>query len=145
MIALCRPALSGGWTMCTALLARWSIHPEAGEAGERVRARRGYELGEDSDRAGCDLGEAGVADGDDPTAAPRGQRAVAGVQVAPRLPGGGADGDAVAARAPAGQGGVLAGASRIIAVDVNPQKLALAEKFGATDVIDSTKSNGRCT
>jgi len=32
---------------------------------------------------------------------------------------------------------VLAGASRIIAVDVNPQKLALARTFGATDVIDA--------
>jgi Zn-dependent alcohol dehydrogenase len=39
------------------------------------------------------------------------------------------------------QGGVLAGASRIVAVDVNPQKLALAKIFGATDVIDSTKAN----
>jgi S-(hydroxymethyl)glutathione dehydrogenase/alcohol dehydrogenase len=36
------------------------------------------------------------------------------------------------------QGGVLAGASRIIAVDVNAQKLALARTFGATDVIDAT-------
>ena len=35
------------------------------------------------------------------------------------------------------QGGVLAGASRIIAVDLNPQKLALARTFGATDVIDA--------
>ena len=39
------------------------------------------------------------------------------------------------------QGGVLAGASRIVAVDVNPQKLALAKTFGATDVIDSTKTD----
>jgi Zn-dependent alcohol dehydrogenase len=39
------------------------------------------------------------------------------------------------------QGGVLAGASRIVAVDVNPQKLALAKTFGATDVIDSSKTN----
>lgn len=39
------------------------------------------------------------------------------------------------------QGGVLAGASRIVAVDVNPQKLELARTFGATDVIDSTKAN----
>ena len=39
------------------------------------------------------------------------------------------------------QGGVLAGASRIIAVDVNPQKLALARIFGATDVIDGAKEN----
>jgi S-(hydroxymethyl)glutathione dehydrogenase/alcohol dehydrogenase len=39
------------------------------------------------------------------------------------------------------QGGVLAGASRIVAVDVNPQKLALAKTFGATDVIDSSKTS----
>jgi S-(hydroxymethyl)glutathione dehydrogenase/alcohol dehydrogenase len=39
------------------------------------------------------------------------------------------------------QGGVLAGASRIVAVDVNPQKLALAKTFGATDVIDSSKAS----
>jgi S-(hydroxymethyl)glutathione dehydrogenase/alcohol dehydrogenase len=39
------------------------------------------------------------------------------------------------------QGGVLAGASRIIAVDVNPQKLALAKTFGATDVIDGGTEN----
>jgi S-(hydroxymethyl)glutathione dehydrogenase/alcohol dehydrogenase len=39
------------------------------------------------------------------------------------------------------QGGVLAGASRIVAVDVNPQKLALAKTFGATDAIDSSKAN----
>ncbi len=39
------------------------------------------------------------------------------------------------------QGGVLAGAARIIAVDVNPQKLELARQFGATDVIDSTKAD----
>lgn len=39
------------------------------------------------------------------------------------------------------QGGVLAGASRIVAVDVNPQKLALAKTFGATDVIDSRETN----
>jgi len=39
------------------------------------------------------------------------------------------------------QGGVLAGASRIIAVDVNPQKLELAKQFGATDVIDGSKEN----
>jgi S-(hydroxymethyl)glutathione dehydrogenase/alcohol dehydrogenase len=39
------------------------------------------------------------------------------------------------------QGGVLAGASRIVAVDVNPHKLALARTFGATDVVDSTKES----
>jgi S-(hydroxymethyl)glutathione dehydrogenase/alcohol dehydrogenase len=39
------------------------------------------------------------------------------------------------------QGGVLAGASRIVAVDVNPQKLELARTFGATDVIDGAKEN----
>ncbi len=39
------------------------------------------------------------------------------------------------------QGGVLAGASRIVAVDVNPQKLELAKQFGATDVIDGAKEN----
>ena len=36
------------------------------------------------------------------------------------------------------QGGVLAGAQPIIAVDVNPQKLALAKRFGATHVLDAT-------
>ncbi len=39
------------------------------------------------------------------------------------------------------QGGVLAGASRIVAVDVNPQKLELARTFGATDVLDGTKGD----
>jgi Zn-dependent alcohol dehydrogenase len=39
------------------------------------------------------------------------------------------------------QGGVLAGASRIIAVDLNPQKLELASQFGATDTIDPSKGN----
>jgi S-(hydroxymethyl)glutathione dehydrogenase/alcohol dehydrogenase len=39
------------------------------------------------------------------------------------------------------QGGLLAGASRIVAVDVNPQKLELARTFGATDVIDGAKEN----
>jgi S-(hydroxymethyl)glutathione dehydrogenase / alcohol dehydrogenase len=37
------------------------------------------------------------------------------------------------------QGAVIAGASRIIAIDTNPGKLARAETFGATDLIDSTK------
>lgn len=36
------------------------------------------------------------------------------------------------------QGGVLAGAARIIAVDVNPAKLDLARAFGATHVVDAT-------
>lgn len=39
------------------------------------------------------------------------------------------------------QGGVLAGASKIIAVDVNPQKLELARTFGATHVVDSSKDD----
>ena len=39
------------------------------------------------------------------------------------------------------QGGVLAGASRIVAVDVNPQKLELAKTFGATDVLDGTQGD----
>jgi S-(hydroxymethyl)glutathione dehydrogenase/alcohol dehydrogenase len=39
------------------------------------------------------------------------------------------------------QGGVLAGASMIIAIDVNPQKLDLAKRFGATHVIDATKDD----
>jgi S-(hydroxymethyl)glutathione dehydrogenase/alcohol dehydrogenase len=34
------------------------------------------------------------------------------------------------------QGAVLAGAERIIAIDVNPQKFALAAAFGATDTLD---------
>lgn len=39
------------------------------------------------------------------------------------------------------QGGVFAGASMIIAIDVNPQKLELAKRFGATHVIDATKDD----
>ena len=35
-------------------------------------------------------------------------------------------------------GAVLAGASRVIVSEVNPAKLALAERFGATDVIDAS-------
>ncbi len=34
------------------------------------------------------------------------------------------------------QGAVLAGASRIIAVDIQPDKFPLAQEFGATDVVD---------
>jgi S-(hydroxymethyl)glutathione dehydrogenase/alcohol dehydrogenase len=37
-------------------------------------------------------------------------------------------------------GARIAGASRIIAIDVQPTRLAAARRFGATDVIDSTKS-----
>jgi Zn-dependent alcohol dehydrogenase len=36
------------------------------------------------------------------------------------------------------QAGRIAGAERIIAVDLNPGKLRLAESFGATDVVDSS-------
>jgi S-(hydroxymethyl)glutathione dehydrogenase/alcohol dehydrogenase len=36
------------------------------------------------------------------------------------------------------QGARLAGAERIVAVDLNPEKLALAETFGATDVVDGS-------
>ena len=39
------------------------------------------------------------------------------------------------------QGGVLAGAAKIIAVDVMPQKLEWARRFGATHVIDSSKDD----
>lgn len=39
------------------------------------------------------------------------------------------------------QGGVLAGASKIIAVDVMPQKLEWAKRFGATHVIDGSKED----
>jgi S-(hydroxymethyl)glutathione dehydrogenase/alcohol dehydrogenase len=39
------------------------------------------------------------------------------------------------------QGGVLAGAAKIIAVDVNRDKLALAEGFGATHVVDASRSD----
>ncbi len=37
------------------------------------------------------------------------------------------------------QGGVLAGASKIIAVDVMPQKLEWAKRFGATHVVDGSQ------
>ena len=36
------------------------------------------------------------------------------------------------------QGAVIAGASRIVAIDVNDGKLELARQFGATDVINSS-------
>jgi S-(hydroxymethyl)glutathione dehydrogenase/alcohol dehydrogenase len=39
------------------------------------------------------------------------------------------------------QGGVLSGAAKIIAVDVVPQKLEWAKRFGATHVIDSAKDD----
>jgi S-(hydroxymethyl)glutathione dehydrogenase/alcohol dehydrogenase len=39
------------------------------------------------------------------------------------------------------QGGVLAGAGKIIAVDVMPQKLEWARRFGATHVIDSSRED----
>jgi S-(hydroxymethyl)glutathione dehydrogenase/alcohol dehydrogenase len=39
------------------------------------------------------------------------------------------------------QGGVLAGAAKIIAVDVNRDKLALAEAFGATHAIDASRGD----
>ena len=37
------------------------------------------------------------------------------------------------------QGARIAGAGRIIAVDVNPTKLEMAQQFGATDVVDGSK------
>jgi S-(hydroxymethyl)glutathione dehydrogenase/alcohol dehydrogenase len=39
------------------------------------------------------------------------------------------------------QGAALAGASRIVAVDTNPFKLELAERFGATDVVDASAAD----
>jgi len=39
------------------------------------------------------------------------------------------------------QGGVLAGAARIVAVDVVPAKLTLARTFGATHVVDASKDD----
>jgi len=36
------------------------------------------------------------------------------------------------------QGAVLAGAERVIAVDIHPEKLALATTFGATDVVNAS-------
>src|SRR5690606_36830524 len=39
------------------------------------------------------------------------------------------------------QGGVLAGARRIIAVDLVPAKLDWARRFGATDVIDAREGD----
>ena len=37
------------------------------------------------------------------------------------------------------QGAKMAGASRIIAVDINPEKFAVAKELGATDCVDSSK------
>ncbi len=39
------------------------------------------------------------------------------------------------------QGARLAGAARVIAVDVNPAKLELARQFGATDTVDAGQGN----
>jgi S-(hydroxymethyl)glutathione dehydrogenase/alcohol dehydrogenase len=39
------------------------------------------------------------------------------------------------------QGAALAGATRIIAVDVQPSKLELARQFGATDVVDAAQTD----
>jgi S-(hydroxymethyl)glutathione dehydrogenase/alcohol dehydrogenase len=39
------------------------------------------------------------------------------------------------------QGAALAGAGRIIAVDLNPEKLALATTFGATDVVNGSETD----
>lgn len=39
------------------------------------------------------------------------------------------------------QGGVLAGAQPIVAIDVQPQKLALARRFGATHLLDATRDD----
>ena len=37
------------------------------------------------------------------------------------------------------QGAKMAGASKIIAVDINPSKFDMARKLGATDTVDSSK------
>lgn len=39
------------------------------------------------------------------------------------------------------QGAVIAGASRIIAVDIDPRKFAFATDFGATDTVDASSMN----
>ncbi len=41
------------------------------------------------------------------------------------------------------QGARMAGASRIVAVDVDPAKLALAERLGATDTVDAAREDVR--
>jgi S-(hydroxymethyl)glutathione dehydrogenase / alcohol dehydrogenase len=38
-------------------------------------------------------------------------------------------------------GALIAGASRIVAIDIQPKRLRAAKQFGATDVIDSTETN----
>jgi S-(hydroxymethyl)glutathione dehydrogenase/alcohol dehydrogenase len=38
-------------------------------------------------------------------------------------------------------GARIAGASRIVAIDIQPKRLEVAKKFGATDVIDSTQTS----
>jgi S-(hydroxymethyl)glutathione dehydrogenase / alcohol dehydrogenase len=43
------------------------------------------------------------------------------------------------------QGARLAGASRIIAVDLNPNKLPLAKRLGATDVVDASQTDPLAT
>src|SRR5699024_4686538 len=55
------------------------------------------------------------------------------------VPVGGLGGVGVAAIA----GAKLAGASKIIAVDIDAKKLEWAKEFGATDVIDSSKRSGQ--
>jgi S-(hydroxymethyl)glutathione dehydrogenase/alcohol dehydrogenase len=39
------------------------------------------------------------------------------------------------------QGAVLAGASRVVAIDTNPGKLEMARQFGATDLIDASTAD----
>ena len=39
------------------------------------------------------------------------------------------------------QGARMVGADKIVGVDINPGKVALAEKFGMTDFIDASKTN----
>jgi S-(hydroxymethyl)glutathione dehydrogenase/alcohol dehydrogenase len=41
-------------------------------------------------------------------------------------------------------GARIAGASRIVVIDIQPKRLEVAKKFGATDVIDSQQQNRRC-
>jgi len=38
-------------------------------------------------------------------------------------------------------GALIAGASRIVVIDIQPKRLDVAKQFGATDVIDSTQTN----
>ena len=39
------------------------------------------------------------------------------------------------------QGCILAGAERVIAIDINPNKLEMAREFGATDFVDASKED----